>query len=152
MIPTMTGCQPQTVTKTVTEKVDKTEVVREAAATWLEALPKEGELASRVIAVADVQKRIDAGGTDIQLVDVRKPEDYAIGHVAGAINIPYTTAADEASIKQLDDGKLIIVICYSGMTADSTSTIWGMMGFETAALKGGMTQGGALTQTVGDQP
>jgi rhodanese-related sulfurtransferase len=99
-----------------------------------------------------VQKRIDAGGTDIQLVDVRKPEDYAIGHVAGAINIPYTTAADEASIKQLDDGKLIIVICYSGMTADSTSTIWGMMGFETAALKGGMTQGGALTQTVGDQP
>ncbi|MFZ3062197.1 MAG: hypothetical protein WA148_00415, partial [Actinomycetota bacterium] len=40
----LTGCQPTTVTKTVTEKVDRKQVVREMAAEWLLNVPKEGEL------------------------------------------------------------------------------------------------------------
>lgn len=152
MITVLTGCTPQTVTKTVTEKVDKAQVVRDAATTWLEGVPKEGELNARGITVADVQKRIDSGATDFQLIDIRTAEDYAIGHVKGAINIPYRTITETASTDQLAKGKLNIIICYSGNTAAQTAAIWGMLGYETAALKGGMTQGGVMTQTVGDQP
>lgn len=145
---TLTGCQPTTVTKTVTEKVDKVQVVREAAATWLKGVPTEGELTSRVIKIADLQTRINAAGTDFVIIDIRTADDFAKGHINGATNIPYRTIADQASVNKLPKGKLIVVVCYSGLTAAQTSAIWGMMGYDTAALVGGMTTGSTLPQAT----
>ena len=46
------------------------------------------------------------------LVDVRTPEEYAAGHIPGAVNIPYDTIAGNPPAK--DKNALVIVYCRSG--------------------------------------
>lgn len=46
------------------------------------------------------------------LVDVRTPEEYASGHIPGAVNIPYDTIAGNPPTKEKDS--LVIVYCRSG--------------------------------------
>ena len=50
-------------------------------------------------------------GFDIQVVDVRYADDYAKGHVPGAISLPPEEWAK--SDKKLDKKKVNIVYCYS---------------------------------------
>lgn len=52
---------------------------------------------------------------DVQLLDVRPQEEFAAGHIKGAINIP----ADELkkALKQLDPAKDIIVYCRGHLCA-----------------------------------
>lgn len=51
------------------------------------------------------------------LIDVRSPEEFAEGHIPGAINMPHNEI--ESYISQLDDDKdqRIIVYCRSGRRA-----------------------------------
>lgn len=64
--------------------------------------------------------KMDKGEVDFVLIDVRAAEDYAKGHIRGAINIPFD-GSDEAINKfrqALEDGKkdrrgYAIVYCYS---------------------------------------
>ncbi|MFO0744602.1 MAG: rhodanese-like domain-containing protein [Myxococcota bacterium] len=53
------------------------------------------------------------------LVDARGPEEFAKGHIAGAINIP---AGDEAALAQLPADKATPVIFYCGGPACNAST------------------------------
>jgi phage shock protein E len=46
------------------------------------------------------------------LVDVRTPEEYAAGHIPGALNIPYDTIAGNNPAKEKD--ALVILYCRSG--------------------------------------
>ena len=45
------------------------------------------------------------------LLDVREPNEYAAGHLPGAINIPVTNFAAAA---KLDRGKKVVIYCRSG--------------------------------------
>jgi len=51
---------------------------------------------------------------DVTIVDVRTPEEFAEGHIEGAVNIPveYADFTDQAS--QLDAGGTYAVYCRSG--------------------------------------
>ncbi len=44
------------------------------------------------------------------IVDVREPNEYAAGHVAGAINLPLSRFSPE----QLPKGKPIVLMCLAG--------------------------------------
>lgn len=59
------------------------------------------------ISVEDAKDAFDAGTATI--VDVRDPESFQAGHIAGAINIPY----DELTVRlnELDPNKLILTYC-----------------------------------------
>lgn len=46
------------------------------------------------------------------LVDVRDPQEFAEGHISGAINIPSDKFAVGSAV--LDKGKLVVVYCKSG--------------------------------------
>lgn len=72
------------------------------------------------------------------LVSVRKPEDYAKGHVAGAINIPYGEIAKEENLKKLPLDKKIVVICYTGHTASQVTIFLNQLGYDAYAMKFGM--------------
>ena len=54
-------------------------------------------------------------GPDVQLVDVRTPEEYEQGHIAGAMNIDWKsdTFADDAS-GMLDKSKTVALYCKGG--------------------------------------
>ncbi|MBN1648414.1 MAG: rhodanese-like domain-containing protein [Spirochaetales bacterium] len=51
-------------------------------------------------------------GSDFFLIDVRTPEEYAGGHIPGAILVPYETIT--TGIPTEDRGALIILYCRSG--------------------------------------
>ena len=69
-----------------------------------------------------LSKRIDAKDAGLIIVDVRTPEEFAAGHVPGAINIPYTYLP--ASISQLKDAsdKDIVVYCETGVRAERAAS------------------------------
>ncbi|WP_420933756.1 rhodanese-like domain-containing protein [Alteromonas sp. A081] len=54
---------------------------------------------------------------DWLLIDVRSPEEYANGHIPGAINIPHKSIDEYISELQEHKDKPIILYCHSGRRA-----------------------------------
>ena len=54
-------------------------------------------------------------GNAPQIVDVRTPEEYATGHVPGAVNIPHTDLADRLSEVESENG--VVLYCMVGPRA-----------------------------------
>ncbi|WP_452219168.1 rhodanese-like domain-containing protein [Lacinutrix undariae] len=51
---------------------------------------------------------------DMQLVDVRTPEEYTGGHIANSQNIDYNSPTFDSEIENLDKSKPVIIYCKSG--------------------------------------
>lgn len=115
----------------------------EAADTYFTNAP------SPVISAADLFAAMQAGDASLQIVDVRSAEHYTLGHIEGAINIPFTTIADDASLAQLDATKKIVVVCYTGETASMTTMVWSMLGYDATTLMYGMSGWVADSSIVG---
>jgi len=94
---------------------------------------------SPVIMADALYAAVQAKDTGYQVVDVRSAADYALGHIEGAINIPFATIADDASLAKLDASKTIVVVCYTGETASMTTQVWVMLGYRATALMYGMS-------------
>ncbi|MEG0751750.1 MAG: rhodanese-like domain-containing protein [Oscillospiraceae bacterium] len=65
------------------------------------------------ITSAAAKKYLD-GGAELTLVDVRTNEEFAEGHIEGAINIPNEDIADSAPAALPETDSLILVYCRSG--------------------------------------
>jgi rhodanese-related sulfurtransferase len=67
---------------------------------------------------ASLLKRIDNKDSSLVILDVRTSEEYAAGHVPGAINIPYTHLP--VRISEIADAadKDIVVYCEVGVRAE----------------------------------
>ncbi len=78
------------------------------------------------------------------IVDVRKAEDYAKGHIKGAVNVPYgpDVAKNLDSIKDKSKGKTVIVYCYTGQTAGQTDSLLNIFGITTKSLNFGFGMDG----------
>ena len=71
------------------------------------------------------------------LVDVRTPEEFAAGHVPGAVNVPLDRL--ETSLAQLEPHKAgpVHVICQSGRRSQTASAILEKHGFKPVDVAGG---------------
>jgi len=58
----------------------------------------------------EVQRLIKSGASDVVIVDVREADDYAKGHIPGAINVPKDQWGNPEG---LEKGKTNIVYCYT---------------------------------------
>ncbi|KUO75001.1 MAG: hypothetical protein APF81_12130 [Desulfosporosinus sp. BRH_c37] len=78
------------------------------------------------------------------IVDVRKAEDFAKGHIKGAVNIPYgpDIAKNLDSIKEKSKGKTVVVYCYTGQTAGQTDSLLNIYGIPTKSLNFGFGMDG----------
>lgn len=75
---------------------------------------------------------------DVQLVDVRRPEEFAAGHIEGAVNYNFQGADFNKEVAQLDKNKPVLVYCRSGRRSGAASQKLESMGFtEIYDLKGG---------------
>ena len=72
----------------------------------------EKRIETTIIQPADLRKLIDSGSGDFTVVDVRDTEEYAEGHIPGAVNIPVSEFASRS--ESLDKKKKIVVYCNSG--------------------------------------
>ena len=77
-------------------------------------------------------------GKPIVLVDVRDPDEFAEGHIKGAINIPYD-ASKPRILKELSPDDRIVFVCHGGPMGDELSGILLKNGYKDVSnLKGGM--------------
>lgn len=72
----------------------------------------------------------------INIIDVRRPEDYAKGHIPGAVNLP---KEEWASARGLSEDKTNIVYCYSQTChlAAAAAVEFAKKGFPVVELEGG---------------
>jgi rhodanese-related sulfurtransferase len=75
---------------------------------------------------------------DPVVLSVRKPEDYAKGHIPGAINIPWTQLGDPEMLAKLPPDKPIVTYCYTGHTGQIAATLLSVLGYDATNLKFGM--------------
>jgi rhodanese-related sulfurtransferase len=67
---------------------------------------------------ASLLKRIEKKDTSMLILDVRTPEEFAAGHVPGAINIPYTHLPSRISEVADSGDKDIVLYCVTGVRAE----------------------------------
>ncbi|HWK72754.1 MAG TPA: rhodanese-like domain-containing protein [Povalibacter sp.] len=67
-------------------------------------------------------KRLDAKDASLIVLDVRTPEEFAQGHVPGAINIPYTHLPARISELPSAADKDIVVYCTVGVRAERAAS------------------------------
>lgn len=81
----------------------------------------------------------DAARSDVVYVDVRSDEEWAAGHVEGAIHIPHTQMADRyGELEQYEDRELVLY-CRSGRRAGIAQNVLEEAGFENVTNAGGLT-------------
>jgi rhodanese-related sulfurtransferase len=79
-----------------------------------------------------------AGQANAPLVlDVRSPEEFASGHVPGALNLPHEEVA--ARIGELDPVREVVVYCERGTRAAKAATVLRDAGFRVQHLTGDMS-------------
>lgn len=78
---------------------------------------------------------------EVQLVDVRTPEEYKTGFIAHSQNIDFHSATFEEDIERLDKSKPVILYCKSGGRSSKCSKKLKEAGFKLVyELEGGITQ------------
>ena len=87
----------------------------------------------------------------VQLVDVRTPEEFAEGHIAGAknINVFDSDFVDEAE-KALDKSKPVAVYCRSGKRSADAARELTENGFNVTNLEGGILAWKEQHQPISD--
>ena len=90
------------------------------------------------ITATELKKRMDAG-EDIQLIDVRQPDEYDFARIEGAKLIPLGDIAKR--VDELDAGRETIVHCKAGGRSAKAIEVLQKAGFtgEIKNLKGGIT-------------
>ena len=64
------------------------------------------------------------------IIDVREPEEYARGHVAGAINLPPSELmAGAAALKDVPKDTPLVLYCVSGSRSNVSINILRQLGF-----------------------
>ena len=70
------------------------------------------------------------------VIDVRQPDEYRSGHIAGAKLIPLNSL--NSHMKKLPQSREIVCVCASGNRSGSAARILVKAGFNAVNMKGGM--------------
>ncbi len=87
-----------------------------------------------------------ASDTGITVIDIRTPEEFAEGHLAGAINIDFMEDDFEAKLSRLDAGQPYLMHCASGNRSGRALPVFEKLRFErlyhlTTGYKGWVADG-----------
>jgi rhodanese-related sulfurtransferase len=86
-----------------------------------------------------IQKNIS--NSDFIILDVRTPEEFKSGHIAGAINLDFYSPDFKAEVGKLDRDKQYLVYCRTGARSTSATQIMIDLGFKKVQnMEGGMVQ------------
>ena len=91
------------------------------------------------VSVSEFDKEIKTDS--IQLLDVRTPQEYAEGHIDGAININVKSDDfQQIAEKELSKDSTILVYCRSGRRSMDAAELLTKLGFKVVNLKGGIIE------------
>lgn len=121
---------------------------------------KPAENGLQDVAATEFQQAIQTNASN-QVLDVRTPDEYAGGHIAGAISADISSGAFQQATESLDKNKAVYVYCLSGGRSSQAAQQLVAMGFkEVYNLGGGIlawnaanlplsTEEGAASQQAG---
>jgi rhodanese-related sulfurtransferase len=87
------------------------------------------------LSAAEVSEKLKAGKRPL-IVDVRQPEEYRQGHIAGAKLIPLGELDNH--LKELSTEREIICVCQSGSRSVAATRQLAAAGYNVINMKGGM--------------
>ena len=87
--------------------------------------------------VSEFSQKISEPG--VIIVDVRTPEEFASGHIEGALNIDFNSGNFENEITRLNPSETYAVYCRSGSRSGQAASIMHKAGFhDVSNLNGGV--------------
>ena len=86
----------------------------------------------------DEAKQIMATAEGYIILDVRRADEYAEGHIPGAINIPNESIGEEDIPQLPDKAQLILVYCRSGRRSKEAAEKLSKLGYTNIAEFGGI--------------
>ena len=86
----------------------------------------------------ELNKVVEKGLDEFFIVDLRRPEDFAKGHIKGAINIFWLDMLKPENLKKFPANKKILVYCYLGHTSSQAMVILRLLGYDVVSLKFGL--------------
>lgn len=103
------------------------------------AVETKGDIIVSLISPKDLNSKLG----DIQLIDVRTPEEYAQGHLKNSVNINYYDNTFTEEMNKLDKSKELYIYCRSGGRSGKASKQLEKMGFtKVYDLQGGIINWG----------
>lgn len=96
------------------------------------------------------EKAVKGGDTGYFLVSLQRPDDYAKGHVPGAINIPFNEIATVENLQKLPRDKKIVLICYVGHWAGSAALFLNQLGYDAYDMRFGTLGWNNTTDGLGE--
>ena len=89
----------------------------------------------------DLQGMLNDGdeSNDPYIISVRSAEDYAKGHIPGAVNYDPKTMFTPEVLATIPTDKPIVVYCYTGQTASQVVSSLNLLGYDASNLVHGMS-------------
>ena len=84
------------------------------------------------------QMSADMSSDSVIILDVRTPEEFAEGHIPGAINIDYRNENFSVALDTLDRNMQYNVYCRSGGRSTNASTLMKEKGFKVVNYEGSL--------------
>lgn len=85
----------------------------------------------------ETPKGLAARVGDVQVVDVREPDEWRAGRIDGSIHVPLNTLLAGGS-SALDASRPTVVVCRSGARSELATLMLQARGFDAANLVGGL--------------
>ncbi len=83
-------------------------------------------------------KEIMASSNGYLIVDVRRPDEFAAGHIPGAVNVPNETIGDTAPALLPDKAQVLLVYCRSGRRSKEAAAKLAELGYTQVYEFGGI--------------
>lgn len=96
---------------------------------------------NKIISVSAPEFEKEIKADSVQLLDVRTPQEYADGHIVGAMNINVQSDDfQKIAEKELSKDFTILVYCRSGRRSMDAAEILAGLGYTVVNLKGGIIE------------
>ena len=103
-----------------------------------EATPDTGKEATYTQITMNEAVEIMESENDYIILDVRRPDEFAAGHIPNAVNIPNESIGSEKINELPDKGRLILVYCRSGNRSKQASEKLVKLGYTNVVEFGGI--------------
>ena len=75
-------------------------------------------------------------GDEVQILDVREPDEWAAGHIPGALHIPMNQVPQR--LHELDRERTVVAVCRSGHRSDHVAHYLRGLGINAENMPGGL--------------
>jgi rhodanese-related sulfurtransferase len=95
----------------------------------------------KTLQAADLFENLNDGDpeNDPYLISLRSAEDYAKGHIPGAVNMSVKELFTLDNLATIPPDRDVVVVCYTGQTAGQATTALNLLGYEAYSLLHGMS-------------